>query len=254
MTVLRYYNANTATWDPAVLGPQGATGATGAASNVEGPTGATGATGAGATGATGIEGPTGATGPAGTIGVDGSTGATGSQGATGATGPIAGSNTQVIFNDAGVAGADANLTYDKTTAMLSVTGNATVTGTGSNLIRRGYGNVAAGVAVTLDNIEASINSGTSQLMIYLNSGTWQATGISETFQGGGPTINYWVNIPISQTGSPNGFAMSGAMNNQSNGCCLTFSDQDNLDKMYRVTVLRAGTSGNLWTISIERLV
>jgi len=46
MSVLKYYNTNTSTWDPASLGDQGATGATG-------PSGATGATGpAGATGAT----------------------------------------------------------------------------------------------------------------------------------------------------------------------------------------------------------
>lgn len=260
MTVLRYYNANTATWDPAVLGPQGATGATGAASNVEGPTGATGATGAGATGATGIEGPTGATGPAGTIGVDGSTGATGSQGATGATGPVAGSDTQIIFNDSGNANASANLTFNKTTNLLTVTGNAnisnnaTVSGLASNLIRRAYGSVPADTAVTLDNIQAFVSSATSQLYIYLTSGTWQATGVSETFQGANPSSQYWVNVPISQTGTPNGFAMSGSLPSQSNMARLTFSDQTNLDKMFRVTVIRAGTSGNLYNISIERLV
>ena len=39
------------------------------------------------------------------------------------TGPIAGSNTQVIFNDAGSANGSANLTFDKTTSVLTVTGN-----------------------------------------------------------------------------------------------------------------------------------
>ena len=118
-------------------------------------TGPTGATGAGATGATGVEGPTGATGDLGSTGAtgdpgivegptappitdvlwldttatgilgEGATGATGPVGATGATGPVAGSNTQIIFNDAGLAGASANLTFDKTTNLLTVNGNIT---------------------------------------------------------------------------------------------------------------------------------
>ena len=59
MSVLKYYNTNTSTWDPASLGDQGATGATG-------PSGATGATGSnGTTGATGPAGATGAS--AGTV-------------------------------------------------------------------------------------------------------------------------------------------------------------------------------------------
>ena len=45
MSVLKYYNTNTSTWDPASLGDQGATGATGP-SGETGPTGATGLTGA----------------------------------------------------------------------------------------------------------------------------------------------------------------------------------------------------------------
>ena len=52
MSVLKYYNTNTSTWDPASLGDQGATGATGP-SGATGPVAATGATGlTGATGAT----------------------------------------------------------------------------------------------------------------------------------------------------------------------------------------------------------
>ncbi len=51
MSVLKYYNTNSSTWDPASLGNQGATGATG-------PTGSTGSNGT--TGATGPAGATGA--------------------------------------------------------------------------------------------------------------------------------------------------------------------------------------------------
>ena len=84
----------------------------------------------GVAGATGATGPVGATGAAGTIGVDGSTGATGPQGATGPTGPIAGSNTQIVFNDAGSPNGSANLTFNKstntfTTGAVVVNGNIT---------------------------------------------------------------------------------------------------------------------------------
>lgn len=49
----------------------------------------------------------------------GATGSTGSTGATGPAGPVAGSTTQVIFNDAGAAAGDADLTWDKTNNYLS---------------------------------------------------------------------------------------------------------------------------------------
>jgi len=126
------------------IGPAGATGATGlagivygptqppapgasgylwmdtGASGIAGPTGATGVTGAtGTAGATGAMGATGLTGATGA----GATGATGLTGATGSAGSAAGSNTQVQFNDASAFGADANLTYNKTTGSLSVGGN-----------------------------------------------------------------------------------------------------------------------------------
>jgi len=115
-----------------VQGVQGDTGATG----VVGVSGATGATGVvGVTGATGVQGPVGVTGATGVVGVTGATGVQGPSGPTGATGPVGvtgatgatpavgGSNTQVLFNDSGVIGGDAGLTYDKTTDALTVTGN-----------------------------------------------------------------------------------------------------------------------------------
>ena len=143
-----------------VSGGAGATGATGPQGDPGGATGATGpagATGIGITGATGPQGATGeigATGIAGTNGSDGATGATGPQGgfgatgatgslgatgetgATGIAGPIGGSNTQIVFNDAGTANGSANLVFDKVTNILStsileVTGNIT---TSANLV------------------------------------------------------------------------------------------------------------------------
>jgi hypothetical protein len=120
---------NGATGATGTAGVNGATGATGTigstgATGTIGSTGATGTIGStGATGATGTIGSTGATGATGTIGSTGATGATGAIGSTGATGPVAGSNTQVIFNDANAAGANANFTFNKSTSVLTVTGN-----------------------------------------------------------------------------------------------------------------------------------
>jgi hypothetical protein len=104
-------------------GPQGSTGATGSgstgATGVAGPTGATGTQGAtGLQGSTGSVGPTGATGVAGTNGATGQTGATGAQGATGdtgatgPTGPVSGSNTQIIYNNAGNADGSNAFVFD----------------------------------------------------------------------------------------------------------------------------------------------
>jgi hypothetical protein len=102
-----------------IQGDVGPTGPTGAASTVAGPTGPTGAQGdTGATGAAGPTGPTGATGETGAAGPTGPTGATGNTGPTGPTGAtptIGGSDTQVLFNDAGAIGGDAGFTYNKAT-------------------------------------------------------------------------------------------------------------------------------------------
>jgi len=116
--------------------------------------------------------------------------------------------------------------------------------------------VASDTAVTFENIEAKVLSATNQLQVYLNSGTWQATGWTNTYQGGSAATQYWANVPISDTTGPNGngYTMSGAMTTQGYGCELTFSDQTNLNKTYKITVIKAGTTGNQWSITIERLV
>ena len=84
-----------------LLASKGDTGAAGS-------TGATGAQGPqGTTGATGPQGPAGSTGATGAVGPAGPTGTTGPAGATGATGPagpVAGTNGQIIYNNAGAAG------------------------------------------------------------------------------------------------------------------------------------------------------
>jgi hypothetical protein len=133
----------------------------------------------------------------------------------------------------------------------STTDNATINGTGSNVIRRAFGLVAADTYVTLDDLKARVTSSTNQLSLILTTGSWQGTGWTETFQGGGtPSVSNWVNLPLST-----GFdSASGAMTNQGNGCRCIISDQTPNAKVYQITVVRSGTTGALWNISIERLV
>lgn len=114
LLVLTFASAQTGYAAVSAGGSVGATGPAGPAGGPTGATGLTGPTGATGVGSTGLTGPTGAT---------GSQGATGLTGATGSAGSAAGSNTQVQFNDATSFGADANLTFNKTTGSLSVGGN-----------------------------------------------------------------------------------------------------------------------------------
>ena len=158
-------------------------------------------------------------------------------------------NSTGVSNVVLVSSTGANITGTTNVATLAVTGNATVSGTGSNLTRRAYGLVAADTYVTLDDISANVTSGGSQLGLF-TSGSWQGTGWTETFQSGTPSVQQWVNLPLSTGYS---FA-SGAMNNQGNGCRCIISDQTPSAKVYQITVVRSGTSGAMWNISIERLV
>ncbi len=93
--------------DTGLMGPQGDTG-------MIGPQGHTGP--AGPQGDTGFMGPQGHTGP---IGPQGDTGPIGPQGDTGPTGPVAGSDKQVVYNDAGSAGGS-NIHYDKATDKVGI--------------------------------------------------------------------------------------------------------------------------------------
>jgi len=47
---------------------------------------------------------------------------------------------------------------------------------------------------------------------------------------------------------------SGAINSQGHGCRCVISDQTPSAKSYQITVVRSGTTGNMFNISIERLV
>jgi hypothetical protein len=132
---------------------------------------------------------------------------------------------------------------------LAVTGNATVSGIGSNLIRRASGLVAADTNVTLDDLSANVTSSGSQLAIS-TSGSWQGTGWTESFVGAGVSVQNWVNLPMNP-----GYAFaSQAMNSQGHGCRCVISDQTPTAKVYQITVVRSGTTGAQWNITIERLV
>jgi hypothetical protein len=143
-----------------------------------------------------------------------------------------------------------SLTTVGTLGSLTVSGTTTLDGVSSNVVRRAFGLVAADTYVTLDDLQARVTSGTSQLSLMLTSGSWQGTGWTETFTSGTPTVSNWVNLPLS-TGYD--FA-SGAMPTQGHGCRCVISDQTPSAKVYQITVVRSGTTGNQWNISIERLV
>jgi hypothetical protein len=68
-------------------------------------------------GAQGVQGIQGAT------GAQGSQGIQGRQGAQGITGPIAGADTQIVYNDGGVASGSASLTFNKLNSSLILGGN-----------------------------------------------------------------------------------------------------------------------------------
>lgn len=190
-----------------IAGPTGATGLTG-------PTGATGvgATGlTGPTGATGLTGPTGATGLTGDTGATGLTGPTGATGLTGATGPIAGSNTQVIFNDNTTPNGNASLTFNKLTGTLTagnisslgalgVTGNANVGNLetagniiGNNLISN---NVVKSTAVLFSALPAAATAGAGARAFITDGNLAASTNFAAQVQGGGSN-----NVPVYSDGS-----------------------------------------------------
>jgi Chaperone of endosialidase/Collagen triple helix repeat (20 copies) len=120
-------------------GVQGLSGPTGPSGlqGLSGPTGPSGLQGlSGPTGPSGVEGLSGPTGPS---GVEGLSGPTGPSGVQGATGPIGGTDTQIIYNNAGTAAGSADLTFANgtgttTASSLVVTNTANVgfTGTPAN--------------------------------------------------------------------------------------------------------------------------
>jgi hypothetical protein len=147
----------------------GSVGFTGSASTVPGPTGFTGSVGS-----------TGFTGSASTV-----PGPTGPTGFTGSAGPIAGSNTQIIYNNSGNAAGSANLVFNQTTTRvgigtsspdytLSVAGTTETTG-----VKEGVFTVTDGSTVNLDPNNGSIQTWTLGANRTPGQSNW-ATGQSIT--------------------------------------------------------------------------
>jgi hypothetical protein len=169
-------------------GAVGATGATGpaGATGVQGATGASGTIGIdGATGLTGPTGATGLTGSTGASGVAGPTGATGLTGPTGATGPVAGSNTEVIFNDAGIANGNSSFTFNKTTGTLAVLGVAN-----TGISAGDFGIVSTELPNTVVSFTANVNSYTQVTLQNKNTGADATADYIITSDNGTDTVNY----------------------------------------------------------------
>lgn len=153
------------------------------------------------TGATGPIGLTGPQGPAGNDGLDGATGPMGPQGPqgptglTGPAGPVAGSDTQIIFNNAGAAGASTNLTWNDGVNTLNVAGKtvtnnfnlASAAGSGTRyLTTDNNGDISA---VAFPGVTGSGNAN------YLTKWTSTGTGIMNSLvQDNGTSVS--VNYPI----------------------------------------------------------
>lgn len=131
----------------------------------------------GPSGATGATGPTGSNGATGSVGATGATGPSGANGATGATGPVAGSDTEIIFNDGGVAGADADLSWNKTTNTLTATSLITS---------------ASGAFTSANSLVLGAPSSTTGKLLFRNS--TNSNGYS--IQSGVATGNFTLTLPV----------------------------------------------------------
>jgi len=145
----------------------------------------------GAAGTPGATGPIGATGVAGPTGATGVTGPTGATGLTGATGPVAGSNAQIIFNDASVANGNANLTFNKSSSTLTVTGNIVSRGTaitGIAALQAGATNTL--LANTIASFTGNVDNFTQITVQNRNAGTSATSDVVLTADNGSDTVNY----------------------------------------------------------------
>lgn len=93
-------------------------------------------------------------------------------GSGGGGGSVAGSNTQIQFNDSGSFGASANLTFNKSTNLLSLIGNIGATG---NIT---VGNLTSNANITTSNLTVSSNATFANITISsnVNIGNLSATG------------------------------------------------------------------------------
>jgi len=154
--------------------------------------------GSGVQGIQGIQGIQGTQGIQGVQGIQGisgtgSAGLQGIQGVQGIAGPVAGSDTQLIFNDGGVAGASSQLTFDKNTNTLT-TANLTVNNAAvinTNSITIGDASLNTIITPTLLDLGGQINAngGVGTAGQVLKSGAagnvyWDAAGSGSGTPGG----------------------------------------------------------------------
>ena len=154
------YNGSVgATGPTGPTGPQGAQGTTGYTGSLgaQGATGYNGSVGAtGPTGPTGPQGPIGYTGSLGAQGAIGYTGSKGDTGYTGSVGPVAGSNTQIIYNNAGTAAGSSSLTWNGTTLstnLLTVTQSTGDEGGEIVLAKPATNTTISGTGITIDSYQ-----------------------------------------------------------------------------------------------------
>jgi hypothetical protein len=189
-------------------GPQGVTGPTGA-QGIQGVTGPTGD--AGPTGPQGIQGIQGIQGVAGPTGPTGGTGSIGPTGPTGSTPAIAGTNSQIQYNNAGVFGATADLTWSGT--VLSTTGftassDSSFTSTGALLISKG---TSAQQPASPATGMMRYNSSTNQFEGYSGvSPAWKSIGGSALSNDTSTTSNVYPVFSTATTGTAENLYTSNA--------------------------------------------
>ena len=168
-----------------------------------------------------------------------------------ATGDITGNN----LNALGVVSAVGNVQGNNinTSGAVSAAGNIIATGTGTNLVRRSYTIAGSNTAVTLDNIQARVGGSPVKLYVNTVSGSLTGAGDTQTLTSGTVAISSWINVPI-DTGAANAFAMSGALSSDGDTAILSLIDQNSGTGMWRITGMIANTTGNLYGVTIERLV
>ena len=170
---------------------------------------------------------------------------------------IAGSNVTGQVSNSLVAGtvytaAQPNITSVGTLTSLTVSGNVTAQGVGTNLVRRANTISGSNTVVTLDNLTALVGGTPTRLFIGAATSNMTMAGTSQTMISGSIAVSSWINVPI-VTGVGNGFAMSGAISSAGDTVVLNVTDQGAGSGTWRVTGMIANTSANLYSVSIERL-
>ena len=122
---------------------------------------------------------------------------------------VPGSNTEILFNNSGNAGASANLTFNSTTNILGVSGNITATGNVAGAFFLGNGSQLTGLPATYSN---------AQVAAYLASGTDSSNIITTANVTGG---NFTTSGLITATGNITSASNISAVYFTGNGSQLT---------------------------------